>query len=106
MIDISTMRNEEIVRNLWRDLYRIICEHVRHCGDENTMKHVEAFMEGVSSASGLRYAVRDGKVYAYLGCLIWLDMELVEVEYEVINIYFEIKILRNSINRHYHKKGR
>lgn len=106
MIDLSTMRNDEIVRNLRKDLYRTICEHVRHCGDENTMKHVEAFMEGVSSASGLRYAVRDGKVYAYLKCLVCPDMELVVAEYEVINIYFEITILRNSINRHCHKKGR
>ena len=30
-------------------------------------------------------------------------MELVEIEYKVIDVHLEIKVLRNSINRHYDK---
>lgn len=104
MIDFSTMRNEEIVRNVWRELYRIICEHVKNYDDENAMEHIERFLEGVSWATGLRYAVRaDGDVYVYLQVLNWPAMRLHEIECEVLNIYVEVKILRNSINRHYEK---
>lgn len=106
MIDFSRMRNEEIIRTVRRKLYSIICEHVKHCDDENVMKHIEMFMEGVSWVTGLRYAVRaDGAVYVYLKCLYWSAMEWVEIEYEVINVHLEIKMLRNSMNRHYHKTG-
>ena len=104
MIDFSTMRNEEIVRNVRWKLHNIICEHVKHSDDENAMEHIEMFMEGVAWAKGLSYVVRDGKVYVYLKCLNWSEMKLIEIEYEVINVYSEIRILRNSINRHYHKK--
>lgn len=104
MMDLCRMRNEEIVRNVWRALYRIICEHVKNCDDENAMEHIERFLEGVSWATGLRYAVRaDGEVYVYLQCLSWQSMRLFEIECEVIDVYVEIKILRNAINRHYEK---
>lgn len=103
MIDFSSMRNEEIVHNLCRELYIIICEHVKHFDDENIMEHIKMFMDGVSWAKGLYYAVRGGKVYIYLKCLIWAEMRLAEVEYKVIDVYFESKTLRKSINRHYHK---
>lgn len=105
MIDFRTMRNEEIIYAVRRKLYSIICEHVRQYDDENAMKHVEMFLEGVSWTAGLRYAVRDGKVYVYLKCgctgLKWNC--LFDIEYKVIDVYLEIKILRNSINRHYSK---
>lgn len=103
MIDFRTMRNEEIICAVRRKLYNIICEHVRQYDDENAMKHVEMFLKGASWATGLRYAVRDGKVYVYLKCLYWFEMELFDIEYKVIDVYLEIKILRNSINRHYSK---
>ena len=103
MIDFRTMRNGEIVRVVRRKLYNIICDHVKHHDDENAMEHIKMFMEGVSWATGLRYAVRDGKVYVYLKCLYWFEMELFDIEYKVIDVYREIKILRNSINRHYSK---
>lgn len=99
MIDFRTMRNEKIIRTVRRKLYSIICEHVKHCDDENVMKHIEMFMEGVSWVTGLRYAVRaDGAVYVYLKGLSWAEMRLFDV-------HLEIKILRNAINRHYHKMG-
>lgn len=103
MIDFRTMRNEEIVRNVRRKLYNIICEHVKNHDDENTMEHIEMFMEGVSWATGLHYAVRaDGEIYVYLKGLSGAEM-LSNVLYKVIDIHLEIKILRNSINRHYSK---
>lgn len=106
MIDFRTMRNEEIIRTVRRKLYSIICEHVKHCDDENVMKHIEMFMEGVSWVTGLRYAVRaDGAVYVYLKGLSWAEMRLFDVWYNVIDVHLEIKILRNAINRHYHKMG-
>lgn len=105
MIDFRTMRNEEIICAVRRKLFNIICEHVRHSDDENAMEHIEKFMEGVAWTTGLRYAVRAGKVYVYLKCLNFYAMKLIEIEYEVINVYFKIKILRKSINRHYHKMG-
>lgn len=106
MIDFRTMRNEEIIRTVRRKLYNIICEHVKQTDDENAMKHIEMFMEGVSWATGLRYAVRaDGAVYVYLKGLSWAEMRLFDVWYNVIDVHLEIKILRNAINRHYHKKG-
>lgn len=96
MIDFRTMRNEEIIRNVRRKLYNIICDHVKNFDDENAPVHIEMFMEGVSWATGLRYAVRrDGLVYVYLNC----------VEYIVFDVYLETKILRNSVNRHYAKQG-
>ena len=99
MIDFRAMRNEEIIRTVRRKLYSIICEHVKHCDDENVMKHIEMFMEGVSWVTGLRYAVRaDGVVYVYLKGLSRAEMRLFDV-------HLEIKILRNAINRHYHKMG-
>lgn len=95
MLDSSGIKNEVFIRKLRRKLYAIICEHVRNFDDENAKAHVERFMEGVSWATGLRYDVRaDGMVYVYIGDLFIL------VEYEVIDIYIETKILRNSINRH------
>ena len=104
MIDFRTMRNEEIVRIVRRKLYSIICEHVKHCDDENVMKHIEMFMEGVSWAIGLRYAISaNGEVYIYLKCLIWAGMKLYTAGYKVIDIRFEIITLRKSINRHYDK---
>lgn len=107
MIDLSRMRNEEIVHIVRRKLYRIICEHVKNCDDENTMEHIERFLEGVSWAAGLRYAVRaDGEVYVYLQCLNWSSMQVFYITYVVIDIYIEIKILRNSINRHYYKQDK
>lgn len=106
MIDFRTMRNEEIVRIVRRKLYRIISEHVKHCNDENAMKHILMFMRGVSWATGLQCSVRaDGEVYVYLKCLSWAEMRTFEMEYKVIDVYLEIKILRNAINRHYHKMG-
>ena len=106
MIDFRTMRNEEIIRTVRRKLYNIICEHVKRYDDENAMKHIEMFMVGVSWATGLRYAVRaDGAVYVYLKGLSWAEMRLFDVWYNVIDVHLEIKILRNAINRHYHKKG-
>lgn len=107
MIDFSTMRNEEIIRTVRRKLYSIICEHVKHCDDENVMKHIEMFMEGVAWATGLFYAARaDGEIYVYLTGLDWSGMRLFTAGHRVIDVYVEIKILRNAINRHYHKKGR
>lgn len=104
MIDFRTMRNEEIIRVVRRKLYGIVCEHVKQYNDENALKHIEMFMEGVSWATGLRYAVRaDGKIYVYLKGLSWAEMRLFDVWYEVIDVHIEIKILRNSINRHYSK---
>lgn len=104
MIDFSTMRYEEIVRTVRRKLYKIICEHVKQYDDENAMEHIEMFLEGVSWATGLRYAVRaDGEVYVYLKSLSWAAMKLYTAGYKVIDVPVEIKILRNSINRHYSK---
>lgn len=104
MIDFRTMRNGEIVRVVRRKLYNIICDHVKHHDDENAMEHIKMFMEGVSWATGIRYKVSgNGKVYLYLKCLLWSEIGLVELEYEVINVPFEIKTLRKSINRHYSK---
>lgn len=104
MIDFSRMRNEEIVRNVWRELYRIICEHVKNYDDENAREHIERFLEGVSWATGLTCEVRgDGEVYVYLRSGSWEGFSLLCIEYKVIDIYIEIKILRNSINRHYNK---
>lgn len=104
MIDFRTMRNEEIIRTVRRKLYNIICEHVKRYDDENAMKHIEMFMDGFSWAVDLRYTVTGtGKVYLYLKCLNWARMELVEIEYKVIDVHLEIKVLRNSINRHYDK---
>ena len=101
MIDFRTMRNEEIIRVVRRKLYGIVCEHVKQYNDENALKHIEMFMEGVSWATGLRYAVRgDGEVYIYLSCP---QTRLFVVWYEVIDVNLETKILRNSINRHYSK---
>lgn len=108
MLDFRTVRNNEIIRAVRKKLYNIICDHVKHFDDENAMKHIEMFMEGVFWACGLRYAVRrDGKVYVYLKCLSFVEKQMVviEYEYEVIDIFIEIKILRNAINRHYHKMG-
>lgn len=105
MIDFRTMRNEEIVRSVRRKLCEIICEHVKHYDDENALKHIEMFMEGVAWARGLRYAIWDGKVYVYLTCLNRDEMCLFNVCYEVSDFHLEIKTLRKSINRHYHKKG-
>lgn len=105
MIDFSAMRNEEIVRIVRRKLYSIICEHVKHCDDENVMKHIEMFMEGVSWATGLRYATRrDGLVYVYLNRSTQAQVKLYRVECFVIDVYLETKILRNSVNRHYAKQ--
>lgn len=104
MIDFSRMRNEEIVRNVRRKLYRIICEHVKNCDDENTMEHIERFLEGVSWSTGLNYRVwPSGEVHVYLRSLSWAEMRLFYITYAVIDIYIEIKMLRNSINRHYYK---
>ena len=104
MIVFSTMRNEEIVLAVRRKLYNIICEHVKNYDDENTMEHIEMFLEGVSWATGFRYAVTcDGEVYVYLKCLCWSAMKLYTAGYKVIDIRSEITTLRNSINRHYSK---
>lgn len=106
MIDFSRMRNEEIVRNVWRALYRIICEHVKNCDDENALEHVKNFMEGVSWTVGFRSVVTcDGEVYVYLKCVSLGTMNLYTAGYKVIDFYHEIKALRKSINRHYHKMG-
>lgn len=106
MIDFRTMRNEEIIRAVRRKLCKIICEHVKHYDDENALKHVEMFMEGVAWSTGLHYAVRgDGEIYVCLKCLDWAGMRLYTACYRVIDVYVEIKILRNAINRHYHKMG-
>lgn len=87
--------NKKIARKVRRKLYNIICEHVKHFDDEKAMEHIEIFMEGVSWATGLRYAVRrDGLVYIYLNLTTYI----------VLDVYLEIKILRNSVNRHYAKQ--
>lgn len=102
MVDFSRMSNESIIRKIRRKLYGIICEHVRNFDDENAREHVERFMEGVSWATSLRYGVRaDGIVYVYLK-----GSSLTDIEYEVIDVYIESKILRNSINRHYYKQDK
>lgn len=107
MIDFRTMRNEEIIRVVRRKLYKIICGHVKHCNDENVMVHILMFMRGVSWATGLRYSIRaNGEVYVYLKCLNGSAMEVVEIEYKVINVNYERNILRKSINRHYYKMRR
>ena len=104
MIDFSIMRNEEIVRNVRWKLHNIICEHVKNYDDENAMKHIEMFMEGLSWATGLRYVVSaDGEIYVYLKCLNRAEMRLFDERYKVIDVHLDIKILRNSINRHYSK---
>lgn len=100
------MRNEVIICKLRRKLCGIICEHVKNGDDENTREHIERFLEGVSWATGLNYKVwLDGEVYVYLNGRSWPEMRVCEITYSVIDIYIEIKILRNSINRHYHKVG-
>lgn len=104
MIDIRTMRNEEIIRTVRRKLRYIICDHVKNYDDENAMKHIEMFMEGLSWATGLRYVVSaDGEIYVYLKCLNRANMRLFDERYKVIDVHLDIKILRNSINRHYAK---
>lgn len=106
MIDFSRMRNEEIVRIVRRKLYNIICEHVKRYDDENALKHIEMFMEGVSWTVGFRSVVTcDGEVYVYLKCVSLGTMNLYTAGYKVIDIRSEITTLRNSINRHYHKMG-
>lgn len=98
MVDYSGIINEKIVRKIRRKLYNIICEHVKNFDDENALEHIEMFMEGLSWGTGLRYGVRaDGAVYVYLRGLDW-------VETHIIDVYIEIKILRNSVNRHYAKQ--
>lgn len=104
MLDFSRMRNEEIVCKLRRELYRIICKYVKNGDDEKARGHIEKFLEGVSWATGLNYKVwLDGEVSVFLNGLKWAEMEICEITYSVIDIYIEIKILRNSINRHYYK---
>ena len=106
MIDFRTVRNEEIIRVVRRKLYGIVYEHVKQYNDENVMKHIEMFMAGVFWATGLRYAVGgDGEVYICLKGLSWAEIRLFDVWYKVIDVNLETKILRNSINRHYHKMG-
>lgn len=100
MADYSRIINKKIARKIRRKLYNIICEHVKNFDDENALMHVGMFMEGLSWGTGLRYGVRgDGVVYVYLKGLDWVGTHL------IIDVYIEIKILRNSINRHYYKKG-
>lgn len=104
MNDFRTMGNEEIIRTMRRKLYNIICDHVKHFDDENAMKHIEMFMEGVSWAAGFRSTVTcDGEVYVYLKCVSLGAMKLYTAGYKVIDIRSEIITLRNSINRHYDK---
>lgn len=101
MVDFSRMSNEAIVRNVRRKLYGIICEHVKNFDDENTLSHVKNFMEGVSWTTSLPYEVcADGRVYVYLKDP---NDSLYVIEYKVADIYIDIRILRNSINRHYYK---
>lgn len=102
MADFSNIINKKISRLMRRKLYGIICEHVKNFEDENALAHVKNFMEGVSWATGLRCAVRgDGVVYVYLR-----DSDLVRKSVLLIDVYVEIKILRNSINRHYYKQDK
>lgn len=104
MADYSGIINEKIARKIRRKLYSIVCEHVKNFDDEKALEHVKNFMEGVSWATGLRYKVLGGgTVYVYLSCFSRSEMNL--SRYRVLNVYTEVKILRNSINRHYHKKG-
>lgn len=99
MADYSSIINSNIARKMRRKLYNIICEHVKHCDDENALEHIEMFMEGLSWGTGLRYGVRGGGVvYVYLRGVDWVETHLIDV-------YLEIKTLRKSINRHYAKQG-
>lgn len=105
MTDYSRIINKKIVRKIRRKLYNIICDHVKNFDDENALEHIEMFMEGVSWATGLRYATRrDGLVYVYLNRSTQTQVKLYRVEYFVIDVYLETKILRNSVNRHYAKQ--
>lgn len=105
MVDFSRMSDEAIVRNVRRKLYGIIYEHVKNFDDENTLSHVKNFIEGVSWATSLPCEVRgDGEVYVYL--IKSAGGEGLCTEYKVIDLYIEIKILRNSINRHYYKQDK
>lgn len=107
MADFSGIINESIARKIRRKLYGIICEHVRNFDDESVKDHVERFLEGVSWATGLNCKVRgDGEVYVYLKSASGEGFSLLCIEYKVIDLYIEIKILRNSINRHFYKQDK
>lgn len=104
MADFSGVINESIIRKIRRKLYGIICEHVKNCDDENAMEHIKRFLEGVSWATGLQCEVRgNGEVYVYLKSASGEGFSLLCIEYKVVDIYIDTRILRNSINRHYHK---
>lgn len=101
------IRIEVFIRKLRRKLYGIVYECVKNFDDENAKEYVARFLEGVSWATGLTFEVRgDGEVYVYLEIDMGEGFSLLCLEYKVIDIYIEIKILRNAINRHYYKQDK
>ena len=105
MEDFRNTKNEEIVANVREKLYSIINAHVMDGDDECAVEHLEFFMEGFCWRTNIDFRIAEfGDVMLILPYYKVLHV-ISKKRYFLLNIYVELKTLRKSINRHYHKKG-
>ena len=104
MADLRKAKNIEIVDLVRRKMYIIINAHVMDGDDECAEEHLKIFMEGFCWRTDVDCEFwENGDVF-----LIFTHRNSPVVSkrpYYLLNINEEIKAIRKSINRHYHKKG-
>lgn len=110
MADCRNAKNKEIVALVREKLYIIINAHVMDGDDECAAEHLKFFMEGFCWRTNIDYEVREnGDVMLFLLYQYTYHDGRTPVifkrPYFLLNIDMELKTLRKSINRHYHKNG-
>lgn len=107
MIDCRKATNVEIVDFVREKLHNIINAHAMSGDDERTEEHLKFFMWGFCCAIDIDCVFgEDGDVFLIMPCMCGKPLTVYNRTYYLLNINEELKTLRKSINRHYHKSGR
>lgn len=106
ILDYRKAKNVEIVDFVREKLHAIINAHVMSGDDERTEEHLKFFMWGFCCAIDCDCVFgEDGDVFLRIPCMCGKPLTACNWTYYLLNINEELKTLRKSINRHYHKKG-
>lgn len=104
MADCREATDKEIVDLVRNKLYCIINAHVMDGDDECAEEHLKFFMAGFCWCSDINCTFSEnGEVFLSLPYRVLTTV--FTRTYYLLNINEELKTLRKSINRHYHKNG-
>lgn len=103
---MKAYRNEEIVKFAREELRTIINAHILNNDDEGAKEHLKFFMEGFCWGTNIDCIFTE---YGAIMLILPYQYKALQIifyrPYFLLNFDEELKTIRKSINRHYHKIG-